>query len=276
MLPWKIQKPDGVVYASYDRLMDPLPPPPEGLRWAKVRVEDAADGATTRWELVPKAAGALGADDDDVREQAPLDSDYVEHVVMPDDTVMGLRLRYKISMPELRKHNDFFGERFEVCDVLRIPVAGREEHVLKNRQRPTKQVLAQRFKSATRCECEQTTQYYMEVGEWNLRRALEEYREDKRWEEEHQAVKEREEKAARAMQAPATAPPAGPPPRYSSVFPQGRPKRRGSPARAMSEFVADVFSTSSHSVRTPLLRDYDDFENQDLDPYGPVAVVAGR
>lgn len=57
-----------------------------------------------------------------------------QHVVMPDDTVMGLRLRYKISMPELRKHNDFFGERFEVCDVLRIPVAGREEHVLKNRQ----------------------------------------------------------------------------------------------------------------------------------------------
>lgn len=70
--------PHQVVYASYDRLMDPLPPPPEGLRWAKVRVEDAADGATTRWELVPKAAGALGADDDDVQEQAPLDSDYVE------------------------------------------------------------------------------------------------------------------------------------------------------------------------------------------------------
>lgn len=39
-----------------------------------------------------------------------------------------------MTAAELRKYNDFFGDRFELCEVLRIPVKGREPHVLKNRQ----------------------------------------------------------------------------------------------------------------------------------------------
>lgn len=42
--------------------------------------------------------------------------------------------RLRVTAAELRKHNDFFGDRFELCEVLRIPIKGREPHVLKNRQ----------------------------------------------------------------------------------------------------------------------------------------------
>ena len=35
----------------------------------------------------------------------------LEHVVMPNDTIQGICLRYRVSAVELRRHNGFSGER---------------------------------------------------------------------------------------------------------------------------------------------------------------------
>lgn len=129
MYPWKRQRPelDGVVYVDYTQILKPLPAPPDGLTWVKRRVEedvfvqeegeqgeaDVVRAARFVWELVEKpvrpgqeeaAEEPLVELEDD--EQLP---DFIEHTVLATDTMAGLRLRYKITPAELRKHNDFAG-----------------------------------------------------------------------------------------------------------------------------------------------------------------------
>jgi len=57
-----------------------------------------------------------------------------QHTVLPTDTMAGLKIRYKVTAAELRKYNNFFGERFQLLTTLRIPVAGREDVIAKNMQ----------------------------------------------------------------------------------------------------------------------------------------------
>lgn len=135
MYPWKRQRPelDGVVYADYSAILKPLPPPPDGLTWVKRRVEVEEEDAVVEgdsegieerevraarfvWELVEKP-GRPGPEEgaeepplveleDDDDDNLP---DFIEHTVLATDTMAGLRLRYKITPAELRKHNDFAG-----------------------------------------------------------------------------------------------------------------------------------------------------------------------
>jgi hypothetical protein len=115
--PWKRQRPelDGVVYADYTQILKPLPPPPDGLAWVKRRVveegEEQEEGSGDNgggggdfrivWELVEKPArpGAEEGWEEPLveleDEQLPGQDSFIEHTVLPTDTMAGLRLRYK-------------------------------------------------------------------------------------------------------------------------------------------------------------------------------------
>lgn len=47
-----------MVYETYDNLFKPLPPPPPGKVWRKMRLQpgdrDEAQGVATRWELIDR------------------------------------------------------------------------------------------------------------------------------------------------------------------------------------------------------------------------------
>ncbi|CAN0369396.1 unnamed protein product, partial [Discosporangium mesarthrocarpum] len=62
----------------------PLRPPPVGLRWHRLH-----DGA---WELQPVPPKV----DDSIGQQETPPA-FLEHIVMPEDTLIGLCLRYKVS-----------------------------------------------------------------------------------------------------------------------------------------------------------------------------------
>lgn len=107
------------------------------------RAEPCQKRWTTRWELVEKiivtsgntivTQGGEGSTEPiaDAEEEI---ADFIEHTVLPTDTLAGIRLRYKVTVTELRKYNNFCGEQFQLCETLRIPVHGREEHIQKFRQ----------------------------------------------------------------------------------------------------------------------------------------------
>lgn len=113
-----------------------------------VEVLDGAQGQgvrtryATRWELVKKTMKAKVADAEEgggadggenavgqEMEEAGLGEDEVEgatapafltHVVLPTDTMAGLRLRYKVTAAELRMFNDFCGEQFHMLQTLQV------------------------------------------------------------------------------------------------------------------------------------------------------------
>ncbi|GAB5032515.1 Hypothetical protein NocV09_00902060 [Nannochloropsis oceanica] len=162
----------------------------------------------TRWELVERASVSNGCDDYEGggsgKNLQGGDEDYdvseggedgegkrpafLTHVVLPTDTMQGLRLRYKVTPADLRLHNDFAGDQFHMLQTLKIPL--RQEvvsHVAKFRQRPTQAVLRQRFTNVTKCTDEQEVTYYLDLAEWNLSGAIAEYNENRAWEEAHHA-----------------------------------------------------------------------------------------
>ena len=84
---------------------------------------------------------------------APSDAPADEHVVMPDDTLAGLCIRYGVSARALRRLNRIDGDRLMESAVLRIPPARRGRRQTPQAQTPD--VLAARQRLA-----------YRESGAW--------------------------------------------------------------------------------------------------------------
>ena len=90
LYPWRTQKIVGH-YTTYDDLLKPLPPPPDGLIWIKTRIDGGdKDGCSTRWELVERLqqkeadeAVEEKEEEDEGEEGLP---DFIEHTVMETDT----------------------------------------------------------------------------------------------------------------------------------------------------------------------------------------------
>ncbi len=96
----------------------------------------------TRWELVERATvgkngkndeggqggggknGQGGDEDDDMLEGGEEGEGtgpaFLTHVVLPTDTMQGLRLRYKVTPSDLRLHNDFAGDQFHMLQTLKV------------------------------------------------------------------------------------------------------------------------------------------------------------
>jgi len=105
---------------------------------------------------------------------------FVEHVIMPEDTLFGILLRYNVSKRELKRWNDFPGESFHCLDVLRVPI-GKPDQLEADMQDPSsRQIILQRFKTSTRLG-EKEALYYLDENGWHLEAAVAQFRADDEW-----------------------------------------------------------------------------------------------
>jgi hypothetical protein len=106
---------------SYANLQDPLPDPPEGMRWIQ-------DQDTREWSLERKMEEDTFAVEITQREDI-FNSDFFQHDIQTSDTFAGICLRYKISPAELRRENGGFSgtNLFLAPNPLKIPKREIEE-----------------------------------------------------------------------------------------------------------------------------------------------------
>lgn len=186
ILPWKNNR-DNTAYADYSNLQKPLKNPPLGFSW--VRADDG------QWELLNEATGekiSYIAEDLpplNCRQQAvkatPVEHlpDYIEHVVMPEDTLQGLCLRYKIKASLLRRVNGFTGDHFQTEKVLRIPTEQlRKIPGAVFPQTRTNDVIVQLFRGETGLGSIEA-RLYLEDHEFDLEKSKAAWKEDEEWEE---------------------------------------------------------------------------------------------
>ncbi|CAM9764260.1 unnamed protein product, partial [Ectocarpus fasciculatus] len=194
-LPWKEQKMDVRPTPDYKELAKPLKPPPHGLEWK--RLEDGA------WELrtmrVRKAEPSQAEKDQDGAtkekeneeggDEAPA-PEFLEHVVLPDDTLVGICLKYKVKDRELRRLNGFVGGHFRMCDVLIVPnrfAPGQQPTQGAAGKEPiSRNDMMQVFRKASQLGAEES-RFYLENNGWDLSKALAQWRAENRWEAEQWA-----------------------------------------------------------------------------------------
>lgn len=161
--PWRIQRIENNS-PDLDSYGKPLPPPPPGFYWE--RLPDRS------WEL--KKYVDMKSTPESIIFEAPA---VIEHVILPNDTLQGICLRYRTSAVTLRQFNKFSGNAFRSVQTLRIPV---EPGIPVNVQSSSEEILIQRFKNETG-ESDKEARYYLEGRNWNLEEALAEWRGDENW-----------------------------------------------------------------------------------------------
>jgi len=216
LLYWKVQK---IKYsgpvADYSQVLKPLPDPPKGMVWKK-------DETTGEWSVIEKNPSKVCAeievssssknidksklDDKDNDEWEVLDADgskrkkkidesssppqhkdtevnYVEHLVLPTDTFMGLCLNYKISPVKIRQANNFSGSNLLLAPKkLKIPIDGKNIIQVKTQDVNSKeykiQTLFHQFPFMSISE----VKAYLEISDWKIDDAIKDAKEDREWE----------------------------------------------------------------------------------------------
>ena len=107
-----------------------------GARHSSLSPSESSVASTTSMMSTASFASSL----------APSDAPADEHVVMPDDTLAGLCIRYGVSARALRRLNRIDGDRLMESAVLRIPPSRRRQ----TPQAQTPDVLAARQRLAYR------------------------------------------------------------------------------------------------------------------------------
>mmetsp|Transcript_17650 Transcript_17650/g.23236 ORF Transcript_17650/g.23236 Transcript_17650/m.23236 type:complete len:258 (+) Transcript_17650:72-845(+) len=105
--------------------------------------------------------------------------DFVEHIILPSDTLIGICLRYKVTKRELQKCNNFFGDNFRLCHKLIIPIKDGASAV--KLQQMTPEIKIKLFQNESGLGVEEA-KFYLEMADWHVQRALKQCSEDKRWE----------------------------------------------------------------------------------------------
>ncbi|CAN0068345.1 unnamed protein product, partial [Heterosigma akashiwo] len=118
--PWRVQIPEKqAIYADYKNIQKPLPSPPPGQTWMKQE--------NNEWVLVPcevvQPASGSGVQEtsssDPTNEGTPtIEEDkrptFLEHIILPSDTLTGICLRHRCKPAELRRLNNFFWGQLQV------------------------------------------------------------------------------------------------------------------------------------------------------------------
>lgn len=163
LLPWKSQSIDGH-YPDLDSFGKPLPPPPADLRW-----EQQSDGS---WAL--QSRSEVGNPQGLTKADKPT---VIEHIVMPQDTLAGLSLRYRVPVAAIRKLNMFSGDRIHFKKSLLIPI---DPGVTFVAQLNTEEVKLQRFRNATG-EATEEARLYLSDHDWDVDKAIEAWKNDEQW-----------------------------------------------------------------------------------------------
>jgi LysM repeat protein len=167
LLPWKVQKLEGLPVVIEELTSKSLPPPPCGYFW-----EHQANG---EWKLLRLPAPST---ENMISFKKP---SIVEHTVMPTDTLQGICLKYRISAVELRRLNLFSGNNIQIKKSLLIPLQG---GAAVTPQENSRDVILQRFRNIT-SEGVAESRLYLEEHNWDLNTAVQAWRQDENWEEDH-------------------------------------------------------------------------------------------
>lgn len=112
--------------------------------------------------------------------------DYVEHVVLPTDTLQGICIAYKVSATHLRRANHFSGTLHSAPKKLVIPLSKEALRTgfIRVQDTDTKEYKLHYFQvefpdiNATEAKA------YLELANWELKEAIQSAREDREWETE--------------------------------------------------------------------------------------------
>ena len=155
-------------FPDYAALNQLLPPPPSNKMWEKQK-----DGS---WLLKDKEV-ELAMEEE---EQPDVMPEFIEHTVLRSDTLMGLRLKYGVTVQQLRRHNSFFGDKFAVCPVLKIPSGNLPKGFKMVTTHATKIQILRNKASLT----ERQAVYYLDLHEEDLQKACEDAVADLQWEKD--------------------------------------------------------------------------------------------
>ena len=168
---WKVWRHQKIINNSptLDSYGKPLPPPPTGYYWERLQ-----DGS---WEL--KQYENEKVCEDIVVLDNPV---ILEHVIMPEDTLQGICLKYRVSAVTLRQHNNFSGNAFRSKKALRIPLEAGMPFAY---QTPTNEVKIQQFRNITN-EGREEAMFYLEEHHYDIMEAVAALSGDTEWLLEHE------------------------------------------------------------------------------------------
>ncbi|KAJ3335930.1 hypothetical protein HDU93_004059, partial [Gonapodya sp. JEL0774] len=127
-----------------------------------------------------------GTGKDDGRRQDLKTAKGVVHWVGPNDTLVGLSLRYNVSVESIRVANRLFTNSVFERGCLLIPVTNYSGPLQDVRsEEDERKSLVKRFQIATKCVDTDECWSYMRRFDFFLEKALEEYWSDARWESDH-------------------------------------------------------------------------------------------
>jgi LysM repeat protein len=118
--------------------------------------------------------------------QGVLGVDYVEHVVLPTDTLQGICIAYKVSATHLRRANHFSGTLHSAPKKLLIPLSKQalKTGFIRVQDTDTKEYKLQYFQAEFRDITATEAKAYLELADWDLKDAVQSAKEDREWETE--------------------------------------------------------------------------------------------
>lgn len=205
ILRWKTQKLNVKPTLSTKDILNPLPNPPEGYEWK-------VDDASRTWSIQRISSDSNEFENQGVKNlkpvQPPYFSDvkpdvpppayddyvkqkYLEHVIMPTDTLQGICLRYKITAVKLRQVNQFSGSSLLLAPPkLYIPItdAALESGAVRIQDRTSKDFKMLSFMAELRglnmSIGKKEADFYLNLHDWDVDAALREARDDYGWEQD--------------------------------------------------------------------------------------------
>mmetsp|Transcript_22694 Transcript_22694/g.59237 ORF Transcript_22694/g.59237 Transcript_22694/m.59237 type:complete len:311 (-) Transcript_22694:25-957(-) len=159
----------------------PLPKPPHDSMW--VKDEESGDYSVVKKPDTPgDSEQGMAMDGKQVITPAEEVPEFIYHVVMPEDTLVGICMRYRVNKRLLQRHNAFVDDfSFRCCEKIKIPTAALKDgvHVQSNDEEAVK---LQRMKNATKLPTIEAKLYLDDHG-WNVDAAIVAFQADNAWEE---------------------------------------------------------------------------------------------
>eukprot|EP00539_Tryblionella_compressa_P021242 CAMPEP_0178892622 /NCGR_PEP_ID=MMETSP0747-20121128/19583_1 /TAXON_ID=913974 /ORGANISM="Nitzschia punctata, Strain CCMP561" /LENGTH=198 /DNA_ID=CAMNT_0020562571 /DNA_START=31 /DNA_END=623 /DNA_ORIENTATION=+ len=114
--------------------------------------------------------------------------DYVEHVVLPTDTLQGICIAYKVSATHLRRANHFSGTLHSAPKKLLIPLSKQALRTgfIRVQDTDTKEYKLHYFQAEFPDINAAEAKAYLELADWDLHEALQSAKEDREWETDNE------------------------------------------------------------------------------------------
>ncbi|KAL3925359.1 MAG: hypothetical protein SGILL_000468 [Bacillariaceae sp.] len=109
--------------------------------------------------------------------------DYIEHVVLPTDTLQGICIAYKVSATHLRRANHFTGTLHSAPKKLVIPMSKQALRTgfIRVQDTDTKEYKLHFFEAEFPDINTAEAKAYLELADWDLKDAMQSVKEDREW-----------------------------------------------------------------------------------------------